>query len=415
MSSRNCHVMAKPTGPVCNLSCEYCFYLEKEKLYPSRDRDWKMSLETLEMYVKQTIDAQESGVVNFAWQGGEPTMAGIEFFEHAMALCKLYGEGKEIHHAFQTNGVLINEQWCKFFKQHNVLVGISIDGPEALHDHYRVNRTGRGSHAKVVEAINLLKEHGVEFNILCVVNAENVKQPLVVYEHFKQLGAQYIQFIPLVERESQHITESDSEVLRLVMPGEEFANVTEWSVPPKAYGEFLWQIFFYWVRNDVGRTFVNAFDSTLSQWMGGESEICHHQQNCGHAFILEANGDVYNCDHFVYPEHLLGNIHDTTIKAINQSAPAVQFGIEKTRNLSENCQNCPMKPLCNGGCPKHRFAMSKTGVPNHNYFCTGYQLFFERTALYMKTMRELIRMNKATAEVMNLARDMDARGLTPKY
>ncbi|WP_087017965.1 anaerobic sulfatase maturase [Thaumasiovibrio subtropicus] len=415
MSPSNCHVMAKPTGPVCNLSCEYCFYLEKEKLYPTRDKAWQMSLETLEIYIRQTIDAQDSGVVNFAWQGGEPTMAGIEFFEHAMRLCDRYGEGKEIHHAFQTNGVLVDEQWCQFFKQHNVLVGISIDGPEALHDHYRVNRAGRGSHAKVVAAIELLKKHGVEFNILCVVNAENAKQPLEVYNYFKHLGAQHMQFIPLVERELQHGVDSKNETLRLVMPGEEIAKVTEWSVPAKAYGEFLWQIFFYWVRNDVGRIFVNAFDSTLSLWIGAGSEICHHQQNCGHAFILEANGDVYNCDHFVYPEHLLGNIHDTTIKAINQSSQAVEFGLDKEKGLSANCQHCPMKPLCNGGCPKHRFAMSKTGVPNHNYFCASYQLFFERTAPYMKAMRELIKMDQSTSGIMRLASDMDARGLTPSF
>ncbi|MGR5066036.1 anaerobic sulfatase maturase [Photobacterium sp. DNB22_13_2] len=297
--------MAKPTGSVCNLDCTYCFYLEKSELYPDRKKDWRMSDETLEAYIKQTIEAQANNHAQFTWQGGEPTMMGLDFFKKAIQLCNLHANGKHLEHTFQTNGMLLNDEWCEFFKQHNFLVGISIDGPEDLHDGYRVTRAGKPTHAQVMCGIELLKKHKVDFNTLTVVNRENVKHPKRVYQFLKEIGATYLQFIPLVEREKGSLKPDG---MKLVLPNEPLAEVTPWSVPSLQYGEFLFEIFELWVRKDVGRIFVNMFDSALSSWCGQQSGMCHFIERCGHAFALEANGDLYNCDHYVYPEHLLGNI-----------------------------------------------------------------------------------------------------------
>nr|WP_086939705.1 anaerobic sulfatase maturase [Thaumasiovibrio occultus] len=401
----HCHVMAKPTGSICNIDCQYCFYLEKEKLYPDRNHNWRMSDDTLERYIEQHIAAQAGNYVQFAWQGGEPTLMGLAFFENVMALCEKYRNGKTIEHAFQTNGILINDEWCAFFKRHNILVGVSIDGPADLHDHYRVTRSGKPTHAKVMAAIALLKQHQVEFNTLTVVNKENAKHPERVYQFLTDIGSSYLQFIPLVEREAHCHDESE---LKLVLPGESLAKVTEWSVPSWQYGEFLNRIFDYWVRRDVGRVFVNMFDSTLSAWCGHPPGLCVYSETCGHAFALEANGDLYNCDHYVYPEHKLGNIHDTTIKAMNESDMAIAFGQAKKTTLSQDCVHCEFKPACNGGCPKHRFAIAKSGQPNHNYFCQGYHHFFTHTAPYMAAMRDLLNQGRPATEVMMMVRQQDA-------
>lgn len=393
----NYHIMAKPTGSICNIECDYCFYLEKHKLYPERKQDWRMDDVTLENYIKQTIEAQNNNYVQFTWQGGEPMMMGLPFFEKAVQLSKQYSNGKQIEHTFQTNGLLIDEEWCQFFKHNNFLVGVSIDGPEELHDCFRKTRSRKPTHSKVVKGINLLRKHGVEFNTLTVVSSENVKHPLRVYEFLKEIGSSFIQFIPLVERESHC---NHTEQLNLVLPHESAADVTSWSVPSRAYGEFLSTIFDEWVRKDVGRVFVNMFDSTLSAWCNRPSSICHLSETCGNALVLESNGDLYNCDHYVYPEYLIGNINQKTINDSLVTPQVGHFSNKKQAELTPECKNCSYQFACNGGCPKHRFAVSDKGYPGHNYFCHGYKTFFEHSAKHMQTMRTLINSGRFADEIM---------------
>ena len=408
-SPSNYHIMAKPTGSICNIECDYCFYLEKQKLYPERGQNWRMDDATLEQYIKQTVDAQDNDYVQFTWQGGEPMMMGLPFYEKAMQMCRQYANGKQIEHTFQTNGLLIDEKWCQFFKENNFLVGISIDGPQQLHDQYRKTRSGRSTHHKVLEGIQLLREHGVEFNTLTVVNSENVKHPLKVYQFLKEIGSSYIQFIPLVERETN--PKEDGQ-LRLVLPSEPAATVTSWSVSPRDYGQFLTDIFDVWVRQDVGRVFVNMFDSTLSAWCGSPSNICHLSETCGNAFVVEADGDIYSCDHYVYPEHLLGNINKETINEIKQTARAIDFRHKKQDELTAECRKCDYQFACHGGCPKHRFSVSDKGFPRHNYFCQGYKSFFEHTAIHMQTMRALINSGRYADEIMLMLAYQESSKLT---
>ncbi len=405
----NYHIMAKPTGSICNIECEYCFYLEKHKLYPEREQDWRMDDATLEQYIKQTIDAQDNDYVQFTWQGGEPMMMGLSFYEKAVQLVKMHAKGKQITHTFQTNGLLIDDAWCRFFKKNQFLIGISIDGPEELHDHYRKTRSGKPTHDKVVQGINLLKKHGVEFNTLTVVNNENAKHPLKVYKFLKAIGSTYIQFIPLVEREKH--TEGSNQ-LRLVLPHESAAKVTSWSVSPLAYGKFLSEIFDVWVRRDVGRVFVNMFDSTLSAWCGSSSSICHLSESCGNAFVVESNGDMYSCDHYVYPDHLLGNINQKTINQCKETSQAIQFREIKQHELTRECEMCHYKFACHGGCPKHRFSISEQGHPRHNYFCQGYKAFFEFSSKHMHTMKTLINSGRYADEIMLMLAYRESSKLT---
>jgi len=394
-----CHVMAKPSSSICNLDCEYCFYLEKEKLYPEQNKNWRMDDDTLERYIQQYIDAQMGQEVQFAWQGGEPTLMGVEFFRKVVALCAQYAGNKRISHAFQTNGILLNDEWCELFKQHQFLIGVSIDGPPNLHDGYRVTRTKKSTHAKVMKGIEYLKKHRIEFNTLTVVHDLNAQHPERVYRFLKQIGSRYLQFIPLVEREAS-ATPDDTQALTLVLPSELEAKVTTWSVPSKQYGAFLNGVFDVWVKSDVGRVFVNMFDSTLATWCGHASGSCITSETCGHAFALESNGDLYQCDHFVYPEHLLGNIHENTIKEMNNSASAKQFGADKASTLNQDCLQCEYKFACHGGCPKHRFSVSRSGYLNHNYFCSGYTNFFKHTEPYMRLMAALIENKQSPAHIM---------------
>ncbi|MGF1887599.1 anaerobic sulfatase maturase [Photobacterium profundum] len=394
------HVMAKPSSSVCNLDCTYCFYLEKENLYPERKSRWKMSDETLELYVKQYIDSHDTENIEFSWQGGEPTLMGLDFFRKTVELQQKYKKHHRITNAFQTNGLLVDDEWCEFFKTHNFLIGVSIDGPARLHDHFRVTRAGKASHEKVMAAINKMKKHGVDFNTLTVLNSENVKYPDEVYDFLTGIGSTFLQFIPIVERSAKQVTE---EGLYLVSPDyQEEADVTEWSVPSLAYGQFLNRVFDRWVKKDVGRIFVNTFDSTLATWCNQPSGICVQSETCGHAFILESNGDMYNCDHFVYPEHKLGNIHTDTIRDMNQLDVAVKFGQDKKDTLTLQCRRCEYRSACHGGCPKHRFARSKSGQPGHNYFCTGLEAFFKHTESKMKTMRDLLARGRPASDIIYL-------------
>lgn len=385
MTITGCHVMAKPTGSVCNIDCTYCFYLEKEALYPERNTRWQMSDETLERYICQHIDAQSGDNVTFAWQGGEPTMMGLAFFRRVIALCDKYADGKKITHALQTNGILLDDAWARFFAEHRFLIGLSIDGPAPLHNQYRVNRAGKGTHDRVMAAMALLKAHHVEFNTLTVVGKHNVEHALEVYEFLVAAGSRYIQFIPLVER----LSNDASSALQLVLPGESAARLAPWTVPSWQFGDFLCQIFDLWVRRDVERVSVQMFDVAMAAWTGQPPVLCVHSATCGHAFALESNGDLYNCDHFVYPEHKLGNIHQQTIHELNHSEQAIAFGQAKEARLTTDCRRCEFRPVCHGGCPKHRFAVSPGGHPGHNYLCAGYKHFFKHITPYMNVWQQL--------------------------
>lgn len=397
MALAGCHVMAKPTGSVCNIDCSYCFYLEKEALYPERNKNWRMSDDTLECYIRQHIEAQSGDTVTFAWQGGEPTMMGLPFFQRVVELSAKYANGKKIEHALQTNGILIDDEWARFFAQHHFLVGISIDGPAHLHNQYRVNRAGKGTHEKVMAAIATLKAHDVAFNTLTVVGKHNVGHAREVYDFLLAAGSRYIQFIPLVER----ISNNESSVLQLVLPGESAAKLAPWTVPSWQFGEFLCQIFDVWVRRDVDSVYVQMFDVALAAWAGQPPVLCVHSETCGHAFALESNGDLYNCDHYVYPEHKLGNIHQTSIQTLNNSEQAIAFGLAKKERLTTDCQRCDFRFACHGGCPKHRFAVSPGGLPGHNYLCAGYKHFFQHIAPYMNVCQQLLENGYPASAIMS--------------
>lgn len=398
MAISGCHVMAKPTGSVCNIDCHYCFYLEKEALYPERQQHWKMSDKTLEKYIRQHIAAQASEQVVFAWQGGEPTMMGVEFFRRVISLCETYGQGRQIQHALQTNGMLMNDEWAAFFAEHHFLIGLSLDGPQPLHDRYRVTRSGNGTHERVMKALALLKQYDVAFNTLTVVGKHNVAHAVEVYQFLLQAGSRYIQFIPLVER----LSTSDDSLLHLVMPGESAAKLAPWTVPAWQYGEFLNQIFDIWVQRDVGRVSVQMFDVAMAAWNQEPSVLCVHAETCGHAFALESNGDVYNCDHFVYPEYLLGNIHQQDIHTLNQSEQAIAFGNNKKATLTQDCQHCEYLFACHGGCPKHRFSVSPDGAPRHNYLCAGYKHFFNHVKPQMKLIQDLLQAGYPAETIMQI-------------
>jgi uncharacterized protein len=405
MTMNGCHVMAKPTGSVCNIDCSYCFYLEKEALYPERQQNWRMTDDTLEQYIRQHIEAQQGDHVLFAWQGGEPTMIGLPFFRRAVALCEKYANGKRIQHALQTNGILMNSEWAAFFAAHNFLIGLSVDGPQHLHDTYRVTRSGTGTHQRVMAALSLLKSHNVAFNTLTVVGKHNAGQAREVYEFLLGAGSRHIQFIPLVER----ISTSDSATLNLVLPGESAATLAPWSVPSWQYGEFLSQIFDIWVRRDIGRVSVQMFDVALAAWTGQPPVLCVHSETCGHAFALESNGDLYNCDHFVYPEHRLGNIHQQSLRELNNSEQAMAFGLAKRDTLTPDCRRCEYRPVCHGGCPKHRFAVSPSGHPGHNYLCAGYKHFFRHITREMEVMQDILAAGYPAESIMQIL----AQEITP--
>nr|WP_321241227.1 anaerobic sulfatase maturase [uncultured Tolumonas sp.] len=370
-SITNFQLMAKPSGAKCNIDCSYCFYLEKEKLYPNRKENWKMSQDTLEAYIKKNIEAQSADVVDFLWQGGEPTLLGLAFFEEAILLQQKYKKNKKINNFFQTNGINIDQKWVDFFKKNNFLVGISIDGNKEHNDTYRLSRSGKTTFDKVVAAIELLKTNQVEFNTLTVVNNANVEEPLGVYQFLKELGSQYIQFTPLVERIAQ---KPDASGLTLISPDfNGVSQVAEWSVSAEKYGLFLNKIFDYWAQHDIGSVYVVNFEQTMMK-MVGENSSCIISEECGGNLIIESNGDIYSCDHFVYPENRIGNIHDEqSIFNIVNSEKNKAFGKNKSQNMSVDCNGCSVKPLCNGGCPKHRFLISTDGKPNKNYFCSAYK------------------------------------------
>jgi uncharacterized protein len=392
------HVMTKPAGPLCNLDCSYCFYVEKQDLFPKR-QSHRMSDEVLERYIRGYIESQRSQEVQFAWQGGEPTLLGVKFFEQVIALQNRYAHGRTISNALQTNGTLLDDEWGEFLHRHQFLVGVSIDGPRHLHDAYRVDKQGRPTFDQVIRGIEILRKHRVDFNTLTVVNRENARRPLEVYRFLKGIGSGFIQFIPVVERENPLAdflaTPPD--------PGQETlsaARVTRWSVRPVDYGQFLAAIFREWVRRDVGTVFVQTFDVTLGAWAGAPPGLCVFAPKCGDAVALEANGDVYSCDHYVYPEYRLGNITESTFPELLGSARQRKFGSDKTDALPDCCRTCRYLFACNGGCPKHRFLQAPNGQPGLNYLCAGYKAFFKASEPQMKQMAALLHAGQPAARIM---------------
>jgi uncharacterized protein len=401
------HVMTKPMGPICNLDCSYCYYLEKEKLFPV-GHNFKMTDEVLEAYIRQYIGDQEATEVTFAWQGGEPTLLGVKFFRKVVELQARYANGKRIHNALQTNGTQLNDEWCEFFKDHNFLIGLSIDGPARLHNAYRVDKKGRSTYTDVLAGLRLLKLHGVEFNTLTVVNRKNVRHALEVYRFLRDIGSGFIQFIPLVER----LPDKEAKALGLDLAtppklgqDEEISrSVTEWSVPAKDYGEFLCTIFDEWIQHDVGRVFVQIFDVALGNWSGHGGGLCVFNPTCGTALAMEHNGDVYSCDHYVYPDYHLGNIMNASLGDMAGSAFQSQFGKDKSDKLPKYCQECDVRFACHGECPKHRFIRTPDGEPGLNYLCMAYKQFFRHVDPYMKEMTQMLRNGRAPAEIMALVR-----------
>lgn len=388
------HVMSKPRGAICNLDCKYCYYLAKEQLYPGSR--FRMSDELLEQYIRQYMAAQRVPEVTFAWQGGEPTLMGLGFFQRAVELQQEHKPpGMRVHNTFQTNGILLDDAWCRFFKQHNFLVGLSLDGPRELHDVYRVDKGGRPTFDAVMAGLEYLKKHRVEFNILTTVHAANAEHPLVVYHFLRdQAGARYLQFIPIVERENGASFQVDD-------------RVTERSVTGRQYGNFLIAIFDEWVRRDVGEVFVQIFDVALAAWVGQRPGLCIFEETCGNALAMEHTGDLYSCDHFVEPGHRLGNIQDIPLAELAGSEQQRQFGLAKRSTLPRYCQACEVRFVCNGGCPKNRFVRTPAGEPGLNYLCEGYKAFFTHIDQPMRTMARELQQGRPAANIMRYLADED--------
>jgi uncharacterized protein len=387
--------MAKPTGSACNLDCAYCFFLKKKGLYPGSD--FRMSEAVLEAYIRQLLDAHQVPQVTVAWQGGEPTLMGLDFFRRSLELQEKYRRpGTVIENTFQTNGVLLDEEWCRFFRENGFLIGLSLDGPKKLHDFYRKDKGGRGTWERAVKAARLLQQHEVAFNVLCTVNSRNADHPLEVYRFFRdELDVHYLQFIPIVERKNECGVQEGDEV-------------TDRSVNPGKWGRFLIEIFDEWVRRDVGRTFVLNFDGALAGWMGMAGTLCIFGPTCGLGMALEHNGDLYSCDHFVEPDYYLGNIMQTPLIELVDSVKQHKFGQDKRDNLSRSCRQCRYLFACHGECPKNRFLTAPDGEPGLNYLCAGYQSFFTHADRSLKILAGLIRRGLPASKIMELLAQEEA-------
>jgi uncharacterized protein len=414
------HVMAKPTGPICNLDCRYCFYLEKERLYPGTS-GWAMRDEVLETFVRDYIAAQDVSVVTFAWQGGEPTLLGLDFFRRAVELQARYAGGKRIDNALQTNGILIDDAWAAFFAEQAFLVGLSIDGPRDLHDRYRVDRGGAPTFDRVMRGIDALRRHGAAFNTLTVVHRENARQPRDVYRFLKEAGSGFQQFIPIVERLEAEIPsggispDANGDSSRSQFHGPHLAEpglagegrVSAWSVEAADWGTFLCEIFDEWVRADVGQVFVQLFDVALESWYRNEASLCIFSETCGRALAVEHNGDLYSCDHYVFPPYRLGNVAITPIGELVDSPDQRRFGLAKRDTLPAYCRSCQVRFACHGECPKNRFIKTPDGERGLNYLCAGYKRFFTHIDLAMRFMANELADERAPANVMAWALALD--------
>lgn len=391
------YVMLKPAGTHCNLACKYCYYLEKNKLYPTAQRHL-MSDEMLEQFTREYIEAQTMNQVLFTWHGGEPLLRSIDFYRKALSLQQKYAGGRRIDNVIQTNGTLLTDEWCEFFAQNHWLVGISIDGPQPYHDHYRLTAAGKPSWKKVMQGIKLLKKHGVEWNAMAVVNAYNVNHPLEFYRFFKENGCQFLQFTPIVERQTRH---EDGRTLASLADKNEIP-LSEASVTPEQWGYFLCAIFDEWVRKDVGKIFVEIFDCTLANWMGVSPGICAYSKECGHAGVMEHNGDVYSCDHFVFPEYKLGNIRDHSLIDMLYGEQQQEFSRLKHSSLPRQCKECDMEFACHGECPKNRFMKDKYGDSGLNYLCPGYYHYYQHVAPYMDYMKQELMSQRPPSNIMKV-------------
>lgn len=384
------HVLTKPTGAICNLNCSYCFFLDKEQLYPGSK--FRMSDEVLETYIRQLIETHQTPEVTVAWQGGEPTLMGLDFFRKAIAYQEKYRKpGMTFENTLQTNGTLLNEEWCKFFKKNNYLIGLSLDGPRQLHDANRVDKGGGGTFDRVMRGLKLLQKHQVEYNILTTVNRVNADHPLEVYRFLRdEVRTTWIQFIPVVER----LDETGSTLYQV---GDQ---VSDRSVTPEQFGNFLNTIFDEWIRRDVGQVFVQTFEAAARSWMGLPSGMCVFSPTCGHGVALEHNGDLYACDHFVEPDYLLGNIQQSHLANLVGSDRQYQFGRDKLETLPQSCQTCEVRFACHGECPKNRFLSTPDGEPGLNYLCAGYKAFFTHIDRPLRMLTDLLRQGRDASQVM---------------
>jgi uncharacterized protein len=401
--ARGIHVVAKPIGPLCNLNCEYCFYLEKQALF-AQDEKYRMPDDVLRAFIANYITSQPTPIVEFVWQGGEPTLLGIDFFKRVMELQKQLAGAKTITNALQTNGTLLTDEWCAFLKKHNFMVGISLDGPKEIHDRYRRDRKGNGTFDMVMNGLKLLQKYKVEYNVLACVARETARNPLDVYHFFKGQGVEFIQFSPVVER----LADSSSRQTSLLLAGpaslqkaEEQVEVTPWSVIPEEYGDFLIAIYDEWVRHDVGNVFVMNFEWALNAWIGNPSPVCVHAKQCGRSVVIEHNGDVFACDHCVYPQYRLGNIKHGRLSDMVERSIQSGFGVTKETSLPRWCMECDVLPACQGGCPKHRFMTTYYDEPGLHYLCEGYKKFFFHIRKYLRTMATLLENGLPASRIMD--------------
>ena len=380
---RSFHVMTKPIGPLCNLNCRYCFYLEKEKLFPDGE-NYRMDDEVLETYIREYIQSQNTPEIQFAWQGGEPTLLGLDFFRKAAALQRHYAAGRPVSNAFQTNGTQLDDEWCEFFAREKFLVGLSLDGPKHIHNRYRVDKDGAGSFDQVMTGMQLLKKRRVEFNTLTCVTRQSPAEAVEIYTFLKAQGVQFMQFIPIVER----------------VDGLNGTAVMPWAVSSEGFGDFLAAVFDEWATTDVGRIFVNIFDVMLAAWSGMEPGLCTFSRRCGQAVAMEHDGGIYSCDHYVYPSYFLGNIMEKPLEEIIFSPAQVKFGNDKWDALPKYCRECGFLFACNGECPKHRFIKTPDGEPGLNYLCAGYKKFFRHINPAMREMAALVRSGHPASDIM---------------
>ncbi len=402
LAAQGLHIVAKPIGPTCNLDCAYCFYLEKQTLYGAGEY-FRMPDEVLAAFIKGYVEAQPTPLVEFVWQGGEPTLLGIDFFRRVVELQRPYAQGKTITNSLQTNGTLLDEAWCRFLTRHGFMVGISLDGPREIHDRNRLDRQGKGSFDAVMRGLKLLQKHGVEYNVMASVARETARQPLEVYRFFKEQGVEFVQFVPIIER----LPAAAERQLGLKLAGpaaldraEPNTVVTPWTVLPEEYGDFLIAIYEEWVRNDVGTTFVMNFEWALGAWIGNPSPVCVHARQCGRSLVIEHNGDLFACDHYVYPQHKLGNILSDDLSAMVAASQRGGFGLSKEAALPRWCRECEVLAACQGGCPKHRFARSHYDEPGLHYLCPGYKKFFRHIRKYLRAMTTLLEHGFPASEVM---------------
>ncbi len=395
-------VMAKPSGASCNLNCSYCFYTEKENLYGGPAL-FRMAPEVLESFIRQSIECQNTPDYQFSWQGGEPTLLGVDYFKSVVSLQAKYADGKKVTNTIQTNGTLLTDDWCRFFKEHDFLVGLSVDGPREFHDKYRLKVDGSPTFDAVMSALERLQKHQVSYNTLTVVNDHNSRQPLEVYRFLKRIGEGHMQFIPAVER--LPVKNNAEPGLDYAMPpynGEVNGNLnlTSWSVTPERLANFYIAIFDDWVRNDVGQVFVQFFEVALGNWLGAGPGLCQFSPKCGMAGALEHNGDLYSCDHYVYPKHKLGNIMETSLAELMSSGQQQQFGVAKLDSLPECCKVCDVRTACHGDCPKHRFVETPDGGPGLSYLCKAYKEIFSHMAPYLSILAELVQAGRPATEIM---------------